>query len=287
MLPDRGGTASRVNLGERLYFALSLRIGRLLRAARYSDVRLARGDGRAEVRKRRRSYAPLLVHLSGPIFRVLGTGMRVLPQQAWFDRERELYARLQRPPVHVEDGTLVLPVLPGITLSELLADPIVSQTERTVAVVLAAQALAELHQMGISHGDGMAENVLVDLSGGAAHWFDFETVHDGDRPPGWRRADDLRALVATSLARTPEDAIEATLTAIIEAYRDNDAWSRLAEHFTRVLQRPLPFHLGQAPLSVAGYGVIGRVLTRRFGTRRQIESIPQSPDRATVDRGRP
>lgn len=251
-------------LGERLYFNASLRVGRLLRAGRYSDVQVVGEHGRAEIRKRRRFYAPLLVRLSGPVFRALGTGMRVLPQQAWIDRERQLYARLERPPVRVEGSTLVLPVLPGTTLSLLLADRALSPSDRASAIGLAGQALAELHGRGITHGDAMAENVLVDLAGGAAHWFDFETVHDGDRPAAWCRADDLRALVTTSLVATPADEIGGTLTAFSEAYRNDDAWSRLAEHFTRVVQRPLPFHLGQAPLPAAHYRAVARLLIDRF-----------------------
>jgi serine/threonine protein kinase len=254
-----------VTFGERCYYAACLRVGRVLRAGRYSDVRFAREDGRSEVRKRRRVYAPLLVSMSRPVFRVLGTGMRVLPQQAWLDRERELYGRLQRASVRIEHATLVLPVLPGATLSDLLADPSLSRAERTMAIVLAGRSLAELHRMEITHGDAMAENVLVDLAGGAAHWFDFETVHDDDRPRAWRRADDLRAFVATSIVRTPEDAIEWTLTALIDGYRDDAAWIRLAGHFASVLRRPLAFHLGQAPLTAARYRAIARLLTHRFG----------------------
>ena len=50
--------------------------------------------------------------------------------------------------------------------------------------------------------DAMAENVLVDLDAGVARWFDFETVHEASRPQIWRRADDVRALLATCLLRT-------------------------------------------------------------------------------------
>ena len=55
---------------------------------------------------------------------------------------------------------------------------------------------------GFTHGDAMAENVMVDLEAGVAHWFDFETIHDSRRPMAWRRADDVRALLVTCLVRT-------------------------------------------------------------------------------------
>ncbi len=39
-------------------------------------------------------YAPLLVWLGGPLVRLLDTGVRVLPQREWEERERQLYRSL-------------------------------------------------------------------------------------------------------------------------------------------------------------------------------------------------
>src|SRR6185436_7073962 len=107
--------------------------------------------------------------------------------------------------------------------------------------------------------------VLVDLEGDVAHWFDFETVHDADRPPAWRRADDLRALLATCLVRTARARRAGTLRRILDAYADDAVTRVLAASFASVLRRPLAFHLGQAPLSVQDYREIARLLRERLG----------------------
>jgi len=97
-------------LSERAYFALCRVLGRLLRAGRYSKTRIVDRDGELQVRKHRLLYAPLLVWMGGPLVRLLDTGVRVLPQRDWQERERHLYRRLTGMSVHIDaDGTLVLP----------------------------------------------------------------------------------------------------------------------------------------------------------------------------------
>lgn len=110
----------------------------------------------------------------------------------------------------------------------------------------------------------MAENVLVDLEAGAAHWFDFETIHDSRRTIAWRRADDVRALLATGLARTAPGTFAETLRIVLDAYADREVESVLAASFTSVLQRPLAFHLAQARLSFRDYREIARLLSARI-----------------------
>lgn len=101
-------------LAERAYFLLCLGLGRLLRAGRYSQVRIVDHDGELQVRKHRRFYAPLLVWLGGPLVRVLDTGVRVLAQADWEERERLLSRSLRGTSIRVDaDGTLVLPCLAG------------------------------------------------------------------------------------------------------------------------------------------------------------------------------
>ncbi len=107
------------------------------------------------------------------------------------------------------DGMLVLPFLAGETLASLLENPLLEEPVRKGAIERAVVALAEFHLLGFTHGDAMAENVLVDVDAGVAHWFDFETIHDPSRPMGWRRADDVRALLVTCLVRmSPENFAE-------------------------------------------------------------------------------
>ena len=252
-------------LGERAYFLVCSGLGQLLRAGRYSKTRIVSRDAGLEVRKHRLFYAPLLVWLGGPLVRLLDTGVRVLPQRDWEERERHLYLSLRGTSVRVDaDGTLVLPRLPGETLATMLEDPELDESVRKRAIEMAVVALADFHAHGCTHGDAMAENVMVDLEAGVAHWFDFETAHDSSRPIDWRRADDLRALLATCLLRTARGKLAGTLHLILDVYADEVVARGLTTSFASLFQRPLTFHLGQARLSFQSFQQIARLLRERF-----------------------
>ena len=243
----------------RAYFVMCSVVGRLLRSARYSTARLVNQDG--VVRKHRNFYAPLLVGMGGPLMRLLNTGVRVLPQRDWEERERRIYQSLHGTSIRIDaGGTLVLPRLGGETLSTLLDNPELEESLRKRAIERAVVALAEFHRLGFTHGDAMAENVLVDLEAGVAHWFDFETIHDSSCPITWRRADDVRALVVTCLVRTVPEKRAETLALILDVYADEDVPPVLAASFTSVWRRSLTFHLAQARLSFECFREIGRML---------------------------
>lgn len=249
---------------ERVYFAVCLGLGRLLRSAKYSKATIACEDGVRRIRKRRSFYAPLLVWLGVPLTRVLDTGVRVLAQRDWEARERHIYWRLHGTTILIEaGGVLVLPYLSGVTLATLLEDPALDDAARNKAIALAVAALARFHRLGFTHADAMAENVLVDLDDGVAHWFDFETVHDASRPVMWRRADDLRALLSTCVVRTPADKHLDVLQHMLDVYADEDVTPALAASFTSVFQRPLTFHLAQAGLPFDSFQEIARALRPR------------------------
>src|SRR5687768_9914518 len=221
-------------LPERAYFLLCLALGRLLRSGRYSKVRIGGHDGEHQVRKDRLFYAPLLVWMGGPLARILDTGVRVLPRRDWEERERRVYRTVYGTSIQIDaGGTLVLPLLAGKTLATLLEDANLEESVRKRAIELAVVALAEFHHLGLTHGDAMAENVLIDLAprrcpgrpehsskgeAGVAHWFDFETIHDSSRPMVWRRADDVRALLVTCLVRTGPEKLAETLDLILDVY---------------------------------------------------------------------
>jgi hypothetical protein len=260
-------------LAERTYFVLCLALGQLLRSGRYSKARIVgdNGDsgdngenGEHHVRKHRLFYAPLLVWLGDPLVRLLDTGVRVLSQRDWEERERSIYRRLYDTSIRIDgDGTLILPRLPGETLAILLEDQQLEEPDRTKAIERAVVALAKFHELGLTHGDAMAENVLVDLEAGVAHWFDFETVHDSSRPMAWRRADDVRALLVTCLVRTVPEKRGETLKFILDVYADEEVTRLLATSFTSVFRRPLTFHLAQAALSFQCFREIARLLKER------------------------
>jgi serine/threonine protein kinase len=255
-----------LELAERAYFVLCLGLGRLLRSARYSKARIVQQDGEIQVRKSRRFYAPLLVWLGRPLVMALDTGVRVLPQREWEERECQICQSLHGTSIRIDaDGTLVLPYLPGAPLAERLEDPALDESVRKLAIELAVVALADFHALGFTHGDAMAENVLIDVEAGVAHWFDFETIHDSSRPMSWRRADDVRALLATCLVRTAPEKLAETLQLILDVYADEGVTSVLAPSFTSAMRRPLTFHLGQAGLSFERFREIGRLLRVRLG----------------------
>jgi tRNA A-37 threonylcarbamoyl transferase component Bud32 len=269
------------NLAERACFLLCLALGTLLRSAKYSKTRTVYKDGapstgsgssrawsrdERQVRKHRSFYAPLLIWLGGPLAALLDTGVRVLPQRDWEERERRIYRSLYGIAIRIDaDGTLVLPCLPGATLASLLEDPGLEESKRKTVIERAVVALAELHRSGLTHGDAMAENVMVDVEAGVARWFDFETVHESRRPMDWRRADDVRALLVTCLVRTGPKQLAGTLQLILDAYADDGVTRLLATDFTTVFRRALIFHLAQAGLSIRPFRQIARLLRLRLG----------------------
>ena len=251
-------------LAGRVYFILCLALGRTLRSARYSTARIVGRDGRRLVRKHRRFYAALLIWMSAPLVRMLDAGVRVLPQGQWQEREIRIYRRLNRAPVRIDaDGALILPLLAGRPLAALLEDVNVHEPVRRHALNQATAALAAFHRLGFTHADAMAENVLVDPQTGVAHWFDFETVHNADRPRVWCRADDVRALLLTCLLRTPVEERAETLGLILDAYADDQVTQIVAARFTSVWRRTLTYDLLQAPISFRCCKEIGRLLRAR------------------------
>jgi hypothetical protein len=203
--------------------------------------------------------------MGGPLVKILDTGVRVLQQRDWEDRERRIYRSVRGTSIRIDaDGVLVLPCLAGQTLATLLENPALEESVRKTAIERAVLALAEFHHLGFTHGDAMAENVLIDLEAGAAHWFDFETIHDSTRPMPWRRADDVRALLVTCLVRTVPERLAETLQLILDVYADEEVTRLLATSFTSVWRRPLTFHLAQAGLSFQYFREIARLLRERL-----------------------
>jgi hypothetical protein len=196
--------------------------------------------------------------------RILGTGVRILSQRGWEERELAIYRCLHDRSIRIEaDGVLGLPLLPGKTLANLLEVATLEHSVRMAAIEASVVALAEFHRQGFTHGDAMAENVLVDAEAGVARWFDFETIHDSSRSVTWRRADDVRALLTTCLIRTAPDERAETLDIILNACEDVEVTRILATSFASVWQRPLAFHLAQAGLSFHCFLEIGRLLRER------------------------
>ncbi len=251
-------------MAERAYFVVCLVVGWLLRSARYTRAPIVHQNANPGVRKRRAFYAPLLIWMGRLVVVVLNTGTRVLAQREWEERERLIYKTLHGTSVEVEaDGTIVLPFLPGQTLAAVLDDPDLEESIRKEAIERAVVALVAFHQAGFTHADAMAENVLIDSR--AAHWFDFETIHDPSRPMAWRRADDVRALLSTCVLRTVPAKYGDVLRLILNSYGNEDIARVVAGNFTSVWRRSLSLHLAQAALSFQSFRAIGRLLQQRTG----------------------
>ena len=244
-----------------LYFGAGKALGWLLRSSRYSETVVNDREEPIAVHKRRRWYAPLLVAMGIPLVKLLNTGVKVLPWREWVNLEQTRYRDLYGSAILTErDGTLVLPYLNGRTLADLLEDQGVDHTLKEKGIALATIALVDLHSRRITHADAMAENVLIDVETNTARWFDFETVHDTSRSVMWRRADDVRALIATCVIRTGPEDLDATVRIIVEAYADRDVIELVRESFSSPSRRSLPFHLGQASLSRQQFRQIERAL---------------------------
>jgi hypothetical protein len=212
--------------------------------------------------------------MGGGLMKLLDTGVRVLPWREWEERERlvwRLYGSSADSIRNDGDGTLVMPWLTGETLAALLEDPDrkIAEPARNRMIEWAVVALADLHRRGLTHGDAMADNVMIDVDAGVARWFDFETIHESSPQRStsisWQRADDVRALLATCLLRTAPAMRAETLRLVLDAYADEDVTRHLIGSFGAILQRPLTFHLGQAPLSYQSYREIARLLNARLG----------------------
>jgi hypothetical protein len=206
--------------------------------------------------------------------KLLDTGVRFLPRREWVEHERLVWRLYGASPDSIrsdDDGTLVMPCLAGETLAALLEDPDqkIAEPARKWMIEWAAVALADFHRLGLTHGDAMAENVMIDVDAGVARWFDFETTHESSRARSisvsWQRADDVRALLATCLVRTAPGMRAETLRLALDAYADEDVTRLLIGSFGAVVQRPLMFHLGQAPLSYQSYREIACLLNARLG----------------------
>ena len=248
----------------RAWFAFCRAIGLLIRSARYSRARFVVEGGELRVRKWRAVYAPSLIWMGDRLMRALDTGVRVLPQRDWEEHERRVYASVYGKAIAVAgDGILLLPVLAGRPLASLLQDPQITERLRTKAIEHAVVALAALHRAGITHADAMADNVLVDLDAGVAHWFDFETRHDSTHPIEWQRADDLRAFLTTCLVRTARARRGEVLDLILDRYTDEEVRRVAALNFDSVWRRALPFHLAQSGLSFESFREVRGLMKSR------------------------
>lgn len=163
-----------------------------LRSIRFCQSSL-RDDG--TVLRERRFGSTLLVSAANVWLAAQRDRVRFLQLEAWLDHETTMYAARGIDVQRTRSHGLIVPCFPGHTLRAHLADA--SHGENAFALALAA--LLKMHESQLSHGDAHVGNVIVCLNAQKAEWIDFETVHLDKIDPPTRLADDLRALIESSL----------------------------------------------------------------------------------------
>ncbi len=209
------------------------------------------------IAKRRRWFGPLLIGPGNLYLRLLGSGVRILPDAEWRARERSLHRALHG----IELGTsprgwLILPRWPGIVLADLARNRLDPGQSRLRGLDAASRAVRDLHRAELpradggcgrlSHGDATLRNVLFDPGTGVARWFDFDTAHDPGLAPAWRHGDDLRALIYSAVESFADVPVALLLRTVQDAYTDPGPWEQLRDWLAQGALHRSPLHLAQA-----------------------------------------
>ena len=238
------------------YFLLR-RLASIVARLKLNRVTLIETAGQRWYLKVRLWYAPLILcyaaHFSRPPF-------IVLTEADWLNWEPRLYQLFHgKGAIRLANGSLKLPALSGLVLTDLLKAQTISMETKRQAIRAALASLHDLHQHRIryphgtrqpfSHSDATARNVIYNPATGQAHWFDFETVHSPHRGRQWRCADDLRAFVCSTAACLPTAAYPRLVGCLLDTYPDPHI---LAVFYKMMLDRQKRlglFHLAQTRLS--------------------------------------
>ena len=243
---------------------------RLRLARRLAAVELHRWQEPSEtdtvIRKRRSRLSRFQVPPGNLYLRLMGADSFVLTEAAWHGWEALVSG------AQVEERDVVIPRVRGEVLSSLLQSRMRSLAEKRDAIRLAIQALRDLHSRQInlngnpwrlSHGDATAGNVRVDLERGTAGWFDFDMRHRRRLSEQYRHADDLRAFAFSCAASQSEPSGE-FFAELITFYCDLTTRREIVIRLQNDWQRPICFHLAQAPLSYERYHEFRKTLLARL-----------------------
>jgi hypothetical protein len=230
--------------------------GSLLARVPFSTATPIEVAGRHYLKRRRRTYAPVLVPLANWYAARIGSRMRMLAGHAWLRYERLLYGLLlgrDAPPCGTR--ALLLPRLPGRSLLDLLRrDPGVSGQGR-LGLKLAATELARIHAcwtphplggglQQFSHADATIRNVLVDGERQEAAWIDFETTHSHSLPAQIRHADDLLTLLGSAAAVIEPAELPGLCETLLSSYGSTPVWNAMTDLVRSWEARPAARRLG-------------------------------------------
>ena len=251
----------------RIAYCARLAVARRLAAVRLHHWSYVSDDPNGDCfRKRRTTWAEILIPPGNWYLRAQGAFSEVLPLRKWVAWEIEVASRLGRKTRILDDQQgLEMPLIPGQSLDELLQANL-PLTEKLHAVFLSAAALRKLHQIAmpafndndkdstwpLSHGDATCRNVIVDAASGTAGWIDFDMRHRPGLSPLTRQADDLRALLWSSAARLDASAHRNCVAAAIDGYAAPEV-TREVQRLMNGLLCPTVFQLAQASLAPAEF----------------------------------
>lgn len=209
--------------------------------------------GRVTICKRRRRYAAWLLVPANQVIRRRCAPVHVLGEAGWIERELSIaQCGAAQAQVVLRGRTLCFAAAPGLPLHRLLDRADLDDERKLEAMFLAAGALRAFHAHTLpgeparaSHGDATVRNVAVDLHARRAVWFDFDLAHALQAEAAVRQADDLRALVFTSLPHLRAELTPALARGVVEHYADAKVLLALKRQLESPWLRFDLYHLAQ------------------------------------------
>lgn len=198
-------------------------IARCIDAVRINRCWQAELDRRPAWFKRRRLGCSLLIRAGNVFLKRSRSGITMFPRAAdWIDWELRCFNLLHGDSYScgmIDSRTAWFERLPGEPLRALLRNELVLPAIRAAGREMArAHAIAsERLGGGWSHGDPHVGNMLYDAATDRARLIDFETIHDAQLSPAYRRADDLLTFLLELLAACEETHPQNDETASIAA----------------------------------------------------------------------
>jgi hypothetical protein len=246
----------------RSHFSWLRRAGIWIYHIKLARVRRVSSNNGAYFIKKRYARSRLLIATTNPLLRATHSTLWGLPEREWLDWEMQLAPLALGCTARVRGRTLILPALPGVRLSDYLANCNDLELKRR-AVQCAARELYRLHQMDarcpsgvtsgeprlFSHGDAHFRNVLYDAGVEQAIWFDFEAIHATPMTASRRHADDWRAFAFSTASAFSRLELPTFADLIASECCDESVRIELQTIVARLAHAPNLFHLAQAPLT--------------------------------------
>ena len=262
----------------RLRYGFVSCLGRLLSDFQLNAVSAIRVGQYTYFAKRRRWFVAPVIAAGNLFLKREGAHARVLSDREWRNWEIEVYRAIYDIELVTDErGRLCFPACAGVSLAAHLQSKSATESEKLTAIGLAVRSLFRLHAVVIrwpdgqkrplSHGDATVENVIIDDAPVKASWLDFDTIHESRMDAAWRHADDLRALTYSAAARLPAASFPELTQTIVENYCSTAPLHALEEMVAYLRNRPISFHLAQAPVGYRKRRLLDEALNRSLSQR--------------------